>query len=170
LDALALTAHRPCGKSIWRVGQLARPIGVFGVVSLGVQREGSASEPASNVGAAATRFARQSATGFARLLSKMPLGRLLGLIVLVTALPLLLATYVSYQRLAANERRSIEQSLLLSTKILAGLVDNEIDEHGAVLKTLAQSRALSRGDLAVFWQAAASPTTSTTCWRSSSAA
>jgi hypothetical protein len=84
----------------------------------------------------------------------MPLGRLLGLIVLVTALPLLLATYVSYQRLAANERRSIEQSLLLSTKILAGLVDNEIDEHGAVLKTLAQSRALSRGDLTAFWQEA----------------
>jgi signal transduction histidine kinase len=84
----------------------------------------------------------------------MPLGRLLGLIVLVTALPLLLATYVSYQRLAANEGRSIEQSLLLSTKILAGLVDNEIDEHGAVLKTLAQSRALSRGDLAAFWQEA----------------
>ena len=43
---------------------------------------------------------------------------------------------------------------MLSAKILASTVDNEIDEHSAVLKTLSQSQALARGDLANFWEEA----------------
>lgn len=88
------------------------------------------------------------------LLGRMTLGHLLALLVLATALPLLIANYVSYQRLVSNERQSIEQSLLLRARLLGSLIDNEIDTHAAVLKTLAQSGTLSRGDLATFWKEA----------------
>jgi hypothetical protein len=84
----------------------------------------------------------------------MSLGRLLALLVLVTALPLLLATYLSFSRLSAHERAGVESSLMVSAKILAGLVDSEIDTHYAIIKTLSQSRALERGDLGEFWQEA----------------
>ena len=54
------------------------------------------------------------------------------LLVLVTALPLMLSSLLMYNRLVANARESIRQSLLVSANTLAGLVDSEIDTHVAI--------------------------------------
>jgi hypothetical protein len=56
-------------------------------------------------------------------LKHFSLGRQLTLLVLVTALPLLLSTYLMFQRLAANEREGIRQSLMVSARTLASLID-----------------------------------------------
>jgi signal transduction histidine kinase len=63
----------------------------------------------------------------------------------------LLSAYFMFNRLAANERDNIRQSLLLNSKTLAALVDNEIDMHVAIAKTLSRSPALNSGDLKSFW-------------------
>jgi len=87
-------------------------------------------------------------------LSRRPLAFQLTLLVLVTALPLMLSSLLMYNRLVANARESIRQSLLVSANTFAGLVDSEIDTHVAIVSTLAQSPTLLRGDLAAFWHEA----------------
>src|SRR6267154_1352609 len=87
-------------------------------------------------------------------LSRRPLAFQLTLLVLVTALPLMLSSLLMYNRLVANARESIRQSLLVSANTLAGLVDSEIDTHVAIVSTLAQSPTLLRGDLSAFWHEA----------------
>jgi signal transduction histidine kinase/CheY-like chemotaxis protein len=76
------------------------------------------------------------------------------MLVLATALPLLLASFVMFNRLAANERDNIRQGLLVNAKTLAGLVENEIDKHAAIAATLARSPDLQSDSLAAFWREA----------------
>jgi signal transduction histidine kinase len=85
------------------------------------------------------------------ILSRRPLWHQLVLLALAAALPLLLSTYFMFNRLAENERENIRHSLLLNSKTLAGLVENEIETHVAIASTLSQSPALKSGDLAAFW-------------------
>ena len=95
-----------------------------------------------------------SRSSVSAVLSRRPLTFQLTLLVLVTALPLMLLSFIMYNRLVANARENIRQGLLVSARTLAGLVDNEIDTHTAVASTLAQSPALLRGDLETFWHEA----------------
>ena len=88
---------------------------------------------------------------FAAALSLWSLSRQLALLVLVTALPLFLSSLLMFYRMAASEREGIRQSLMVSTKTLVGLVDNEIATHSAIAATLAHSDALQRDDLPAFW-------------------
>ena len=83
-------------------------------------------------------------------MSRRPLAFQLTLLVIATALPLMLAALLMYDRLVASQRENIRQSLLVSAETLASLVENEIDTHAAIAATLAQSRSLLRGDLADF--------------------
>ena len=79
-----------------------------------------------------------------------PFSRQLILLVVGTALPLILSSFLMYDRLVANERENIREGLVLGAKTLALLVDNEIDTHAAVATTLAQSPNLKKGDLEAF--------------------
>ena len=88
------------------------------------------------------------------MLGRYPLRHQLVLLVLATALPLVLATYLMFQQLVAHERANTRQSLLDDAKQLATLVDGEIDLHIAIARTLAQSPALQTGDLPAFWEEA----------------
>ncbi len=85
------------------------------------------------------------------MLSRRPLWHQLVLLALAAALPLMLSSYFMFSRLAANERDNIRQGLLLNSKTLAALVDNEIDTHVAIARTLSRSPALNSGDLKSFW-------------------
>ena len=80
--------------------------------------------------------------------------RQLVLLVLVTALPLVLAAMLMFRQLVEHERANTRQSLVTDATQLASLVDNEIAMHAAIAFTLAQSPALQTGDLAIFWQEA----------------
>ena len=82
--------------------------------------------------------------------NKLSLARQLGLLVLVTAVPLLLSLLILFDRIATSERETIRQGLLVSSKILAGLVDNEIETFAAIGSTLAVSSSLQQGDLTAF--------------------
>jgi signal transduction histidine kinase/ActR/RegA family two-component response regulator len=73
---------------------------------------------------------------------------------MVTAVPLLLASLLMFNRLVANDRENLRQGLLVNAKTLAGLVENEIDKHAAIAATLARSPALQSGDLNAFWREA----------------
>ena len=84
-------------------------------------------------------------------LGGQPLRRQLGLLVLATAGPLLLAAVLSFAALVASERENTRNSLMTSAATLAALVDNEIDTHAAVASTLAQSPTLLAEDLPAFW-------------------
>jgi len=57
--------------------------------------------------------------------------------------------------LVANEKQGVRQNLMSSAKILAALVDNEIDTHIAIAATLARSSELREGDLPAFQAKAA---------------
>jgi signal transduction histidine kinase/ActR/RegA family two-component response regulator len=81
-----------------------------------------------------------------------PLWFQLALLSAVIVLPLLLTSYVMFDRMVENSRTSTKQSLLLNAKTLASLVDNEIQTHVAIASTLAYSPALQTGNLAEFWQ------------------
>jgi signal transduction histidine kinase/ActR/RegA family two-component response regulator len=89
-----------------------------------------------------------------RIFSRRPLWHQLVLLALATALPLLLSSYLMFNRLASNERDYIRQSLLVNSKTLAALVDTEIDTHMVIAATLSRSPALASGDLKTFWQEA----------------
>jgi signal transduction histidine kinase/CheY-like chemotaxis protein len=88
---------------------------------------------------------------FGQILSRRPLWNQLVLLALAAAIPLLLSTYLMFNRMVANDRENIRENLLLNSKTLASLVDNEIDTHIAIASTLSQSPALARGDLNNFW-------------------
>ena len=88
------------------------------------------------------------------LLGRHPLWRQLVLLVLVTALPLVLASMLMFRQLVDHQRASTRQSLLTAAVQLASLVDNEIDIHAAIATTLSHSAALQTGDLTTFWQEA----------------
>ena len=87
----------------------------------------------------------------AAVLGRLPLWRQLALLVAATALPLLLLSLLMFKQMVASERQGIRQSLMVSAKTLAGLVDNEIATHAAIAATLAQSKALQADDLSAFW-------------------
>ncbi len=82
--------------------------------------------------------------------SGLTLARQLVLLVLVTALPLILSLLLLFDRLATSERDTIRQGLLVSSKILAGLVENEVETFAAVGTTLATSPSLQQGNLTAF--------------------
>lgn len=92
--------------------------------------------------------------GLAAMLGRRPLSHQLALLVLATAVPLLFSSVLMFNLLAASERETIRQNLLVSAKTLAALVDNEIDTHAAIGWTLSHSPALQAGDLVAFWQEA----------------
>lgn len=96
---------------------------------------------------------RQSAVfaNIAERFSGVRLSRQLMLLVLITALPLILASLFMFNRMAASEREGIRQGLMVSSRTLSGLVDNEIATHVAIAVTLAQSNALQKNDLSAFW-------------------
>ncbi len=81
---------------------------------------------------------------------RQPFSRQLILLVVATALPLILSSFLMYDRLVANERENLRERLVVGAKTLALLVDNEIDTHAAIATTLAQSPALKKGDLKTF--------------------
>lgn len=81
-----------------------------------------------------------------------PLSFQLGLLALVTAIPLLLLTVLIFQQMVNQDRASIQQGLMTNARTLAGLVDNEIKVHAAIASTLATSPALLTGDFAELWQ------------------
>ena len=81
------------------------------------------------------------------LLSRRPLSQQLALLVIATALPILIASALMFNRLVANERQGLRQSLMVSARTLASLVDNEINTHAAIASTLAFSPNLQKGDL-----------------------
>ncbi len=87
-------------------------------------------------------------------LGRRPLWQQLAMLALATALPLLLASVIMFNRVVQNERDSIRQGLMVNAKTLAGLVDNEINTHAAIASTLARSPALLSGDLQAFWREA----------------
>ena len=76
--------------------------------------------------------------------------QLLGTLILVTALPLLILAAILYQQLLADEGSGIRAGLLTNARSLAALVDNEIDTHVAIARTLATSPALDAGDIRGF--------------------
>ena len=76
--------------------------------------------------------------------------RQLILLVVATALPLILSSFLMYEQLVANERENIREGLVVRATTLALLVDNEIDTYAAIATTLAQSPALKKGDLEAF--------------------
>ncbi len=82
---------------------------------------------------------------------RLPLRRQLALLVLATAVPLLLAAGLMFARLVSSERETMRREFLLSAKITATLVDNEIETHTAIASTLAHSPALLADDLPAFW-------------------
>ena len=82
--------------------------------------------------------------------SRLSLARQLVLLVLTTALPLILSLLLLFDRLATSERETIRQGLLVSSKILSGLVENEVETFAAIGSTLATSSSLQQGNLAVF--------------------
>ena len=86
----------------------------------------------------------------ASILSRRPLWHQLVLLALAAALPLVLSSYYMFVQLAANERENIRQGLLLNSRTLAALVDNEIGTHVAIASTLSRSPALLSGDLKTF--------------------
>ncbi len=92
--------------------------------------------------------------GLSAIVSNRPLWFQLALLAAVVALPLLLASYVMFNRLVENSRDNTKQSLLVNAKTLSGLVDNEIQTHIAIATTLAYSPALQTGNFDVFWQEA----------------
>jgi hypothetical protein len=94
--------------------------------------------------------ARHLTSRFNAWLGSRTIAQQLALFVLLTALPLLIANYVSLNRLAMNERESVRGYLTLNAKTLTGLVDNEIDTHAAVARTLSLSSALEGGDFQAF--------------------
>ena len=78
----------------------------------------------------------------------------LGLLALVTAIPLLLLTFLMFQQMVNQDRESIRRGLLTNARTLAGLVDNEIKVHAAIASTLATSPALLDGNFPEFWREA----------------
>jgi signal transduction histidine kinase/CheY-like chemotaxis protein len=73
---------------------------------------------------------------------------------LISSVPLVASAFYIYKRLAANERETIRQSLYVSARTLASLVDNELATHNAVASTLALSPHLEHEDLPAFWREA----------------
>ncbi len=84
------------------------------------------------------------------ILSRRPLWHQLVLLALAAALPLVLSSYYMFVQLAANERENIRQGLLLNSRTLAALVDNEIETHIAIASTLSRSPTLLSDDLKTF--------------------
>ncbi len=65
-------------------------------------------------------------------LSHRPVALQIGALVAATALPLILASAVMFDRLVAKEREQARESLMVRAKTLAALVDNEIDTFAAI--------------------------------------
>jgi PAS domain S-box-containing protein len=75
-------------------------------------------------------------------------------LVFMNALPLLLLSIILLQEMMVIERKSVRDALMTSVVTMADLVDNEIDTHMAIARTLAESTALKTGDLPAFQQQA----------------
>jgi hypothetical protein len=80
--------------------------------------------------------------------------RSLILLVLSVSVPLMLATLLVVERLAAAQRQSERDSMLASTRGLVAAVDSEINRYLGVAATLSKSRTLRAGNLADFYELA----------------
>jgi PAS domain S-box-containing protein len=83
-------------------------------------------------------------------LPAMSIGRLSGLLVLASALPILALVLLLYQQMWTSAQQTARSSFMTNARFLAALVDNEIDTHLAVAGTLAHSDALRNGELQNF--------------------
>ncbi len=83
-------------------------------------------------------------------LPPMSIGRLSGLLVLASALPMLALALLMYQQMLANAQQAARDGLMSNARALAALVDAEIDTHWAVAGTLATADVLRKGDLQSF--------------------
>ena len=87
-------------------------------------------------------------------LPAMSVGRLSGLLVLASTLPMLALTLFMYQRMWTDVQQAARSSLMTNARALAALVDNEIDTPLAVAATLSNSVLLQNGDLKSFHRSA----------------
>lgn len=71
---------------------------------------------------------------FAAAVGMRPLWFQLALLAAVIALPLMLSTYVMFDRLVENSRITKRQTLELTAKTLSSLVENEIQTHIAIVR------------------------------------
>ena len=76
--------------------------------------------------------------------------RLLALLVLTTAVPLLVMALLMSSSMIATERQTARVALLSNARTLAALVDSEIETHLGIAAALATSSGLQTGDLAAF--------------------
>ena len=100
--------------------------------------------------AAAARAWAAGANERVNLLPVLSMRRLLALLVLGTALPLLLLALSMSSSMIETERQANRQALLNNARTLAALVDSEIETHIALGATLATSPTLLSGDLQAF--------------------
>ena len=89
------------------------------------------------------------------LIGRQPLAVQIGALIAATALPLILAFSLVFVQLVLNEQGRAREALLLRTRTLAALVDNEIETFAAIGWALANSRSLETDDLASFQKEAA---------------
>ena len=83
-----------------------------------------------------------------------PIRTFLILFALALTLPLLALAIVALNRMASLEEGEIERRTLQVAADLAGDIDRELDRITVTLETLATSNALTRGDLAAFYEQA----------------
>ena len=74
----------------------------------------------------------------------------MALVVLATLAPFLVASFLMFNRLVEDERKSVREELMVNARTVAALADNEIETHAAVASTLAHSPALLADDLEGF--------------------
>ena len=80
----------------------------------------------------------------------MSVRQLASALILATALPLLLLAFFMYSQMVSNSRQTARDSMIGEARLLAALVDNEIDTHLAVAASLSTSAPLRIGDLVAF--------------------
>ncbi len=81
-----------------------------------------------------------------------PIGiaRLLTVVVLLTAGPLLILSLIVANRMLKSERQFVHAGLVASSRALAAAVEAEIGRHVAIVRTMADSRSLSEGQFEAF--------------------
>jgi len=82
--------------------------------------------------------------------SRRPAAFQIGLLFVATALPLILASGFIFQSLSSRERERVREDLMVRSKTLASLVENEINTNAAIGWSLAGSSKLDENDLAGF--------------------
>lgn len=80
----------------------------------------------------------------------MSIRQLAAALVLATTLPLLLLAIFMYSQMVGNARQAARDGMMGQARLLAALVENELDAHLAVAAALSTSDRLTSGDLVGF--------------------